>query len=52
MLREWGADQPRTRPLDTREAVTFAELGLTRYESERPDADAACRMGDERFMPW
>ena len=52
VLREWGADpQVRTKPLDTREAVTFAELGLTRYETERPDAEAACRLGDERFMP-
>lgn len=52
VLRCWGADpQPRSTPLDTRESVTFAELGLVRYESERPDADTACRVGDERFMP-
>lgn len=52
VLRSWGAaPQPRSTPLDTRESVTFAELGLVRYESERPDADSACRMGDERFMP-
>ena len=52
VLKEWGGDpQVRTKPLDTREAVTFAELGLVRYETERPDAEAACRQGDERFMP-
>lgn len=34
-----------------RTLALFAELGLSRYEAERPDADAACRLGDARFMP-
>jgi len=51
-LQEWGAEpRQRTRALDTREAVTFAELGLERYESARPPESLACRVGDERFFP-
>ena len=51
-LKAWGAQPgPRTRPLDTREVVTFTELGLDRYEAERPDEHSACRAGDARFMP-
>jgi hydrogenase maturation protease len=51
-LRRWGA-QPvaRRRPLTEVETVTFSELSLGRYESQRPPEDAACRIGDERFMP-
>jgi hypothetical protein len=26
-------------------------LTLNRYESERPNAGAACRIGDARFIP-
>jgi len=26
-------------------------LTLERYESERPSAEHACRMGDDRFIP-
>jgi len=51
-LQEWGAEpRQRTRPLDSREAVTFAELGLERYETARPPETLACRVGDERFFP-
>ncbi|RQO56477.1 HyaD/HybD family hydrogenase maturation endopeptidase [Paucibacter sp. KBW04] len=51
-LQEWGAEPcQRTRPLDTREAVTFVELGLERYETARPPETLACRVGDERFFP-
>jgi hydrogenase maturation protease len=51
-LRDWGAaPTPRQRPLSDVETVTFAELALCRYESERPPEDIACRSGDERFMP-
>lgn len=51
-LREWGArPEPRTAPLSPREAVTFSELDLRRYEAGRPAEDAACRSGDERFFP-
>lgn len=51
-LRTWGA-QPcsRQRPLSDVETVTFSELALGRYESQRPPEDVACRTGDERFMP-
>jgi hydrogenase maturation protease len=51
-LRRWGArPAPRTRPLAEREAVTFPQLELSRYEGERPPEAAACRVGDERFLP-
>lgn len=51
-LRAWGAaPAPRQRPLSDIETVTFAELALGRYESQRPSEDLACRIGDERFMP-
>lgn len=51
-LRAWGA-MPATRldscGSDTR--VTAPMLAIDRYEGERPDANAACRVGDARFMP-
>jgi hypothetical protein len=31
--------------------VTFAQLDLLAYESQRPDEALACRAGDERFFP-
>ena len=34
-----------------REAVTLDELALTAYEAQRPAAEEACRLGDERFFP-
>ena len=48
----WGA-QPRARatPLTERESVTVAQLALNAYEVHRPDAQTACRHGDERFFP-
>jgi len=51
-LRRWGA-QPMERrtPLATRESVTLDELALSAYETQRPAPQAACRIGDERFMP-
>lgn len=50
-LREWGAAPvPRLAQPDTEELVTVPTLSLQRYESERPDADQACRVGDERFL--
>jgi hydrogenase maturation protease len=40
-LRDWGVDvSPR---IDT--------LAMAAYEAGRPAAEAACRVGDERFMP-
>lgn len=51
-LRQWGAAPvQRQRPLTPREAVGFAELELSRYESGRPAEAEACRTGDERFFP-
>lgn len=51
-LRRWGAvPRPRGRPLASRDAVTFRQLDLDRYEAGRPDEDAACRHGDDRFLP-
>jgi hydrogenase maturation protease len=51
-LERWGA-QPRERksPLAPREAVTLDELALTAYEAQRPAAEEACRIGDDRFLP-
>jgi hydrogenase maturation protease len=51
-LRAWGAE-PRLRPspLPLDETLTGAMLTLDRYESERPSAEEACRVGDERFIP-
>jgi hydrogenase maturation protease len=51
-LERWGA-MPRERqtPLAAREAVTLDELALTAYEAQRPAAEEACRLGDERFFP-
>jgi hydrogenase maturation protease len=51
-LREWGCEpQPRADAPAADEAVTTPSLALAAYESGRPPADAACRIGDERFMP-
>jgi hydrogenase maturation protease len=51
-LAEWGGEpRPRAAPLAEGEAVTSPELALERYEAERPAADDACRIGDQRFMP-
>ena len=51
-LSAWGAGpQRRAVPLPEDATLTGAMLTLDRYESERPSADAACRIGDDRFMP-
>ena len=51
-LRDWGAEpQARLQPVAPDEAVTTPELALARYEADRPSAEAACRIGDARFMP-
>jgi hydrogenase maturation protease len=50
-LASWGAEPvARTAPVSPDEAVTSPELALAVYESQRPSADAACRVGDQRFM--
>lgn len=51
-LRQWGATpHPRDAQPAPEEAVTLAALDLQTYEAGRPTADAACRVGDARFMP-
>ena len=50
-LAAWGA-APRRREarVGSDEAVTAPVLSLAAYESGRPSADSACRIGDERFL--
>jgi hydrogenase maturation protease len=51
-LSAWGAQPvPRAQPLPEDDTLTGTMLTLNRYESERPNADAACRVGDARFIP-
>ncbi|MFS2158189.1 HyaD/HybD family hydrogenase maturation endopeptidase [Pseudomonas sp. Pseusp122] len=51
VLAEWGAEpRQRTTPLDGAEAVTLPHLQLQRYEDQRPSAEDACRIGDERIL--
>ncbi len=51
-LAQWGAEpRPREQALAAADAVTAPVLSLDVYESERPSAEAACRLGDARFMP-
>jgi hydrogenase maturation protease len=50
-LRAWGADpRPRLAPPAGHEAVSVPTLAMAAYESGRPAASEACRIGDERFM--
>ena len=50
-LRSWGAAPTlREVPPEGDERVTVPTLSLGAYESGRPDAEAACRVGDERFL--
>ena len=51
-LRRWGVTpRPRSAPPASGEAVTVPTLAIGAYESGRPAAEQACRVGDERFMP-
>ena len=51
-LRDWGVTgSPRQTPLSAQERVTVDTLALAAYEAGRPSAEAACRVGDDRFMP-
>jgi hydrogenase maturation protease len=51
-IARWGGEPaPRRTPLGEREAVTMDELALAAYETQRPAAQEACRIGDDRFMP-
>jgi hydrogenase maturation protease len=50
-LADWGAEpMPRERPPAADEAVTAPGLALHAYESGRPSADEACRIGDARLL--
>ncbi len=51
-LAEWGAG-PRAREAapTADDAVTNPSLALAAYEAGRPSAEAACRVGDARFLP-
>ncbi len=53
-LQAWGAaPQPRQGLADPalEDTLTVPVLAMGAYESGRPSAEAACRVGDERFMP-
>jgi hydrogenase maturation protease len=46
-LRQWGlAPTRREQPVES-----DSPLSLARYEIERPSPEAACRIGDARFLP-
>lgn len=50
-LQGWGAHpRPRTVPPDAAARITLDSLDMTHYEGQRPSAQAACRLGDERFL--
>jgi hydrogenase maturation protease len=52
-LRQWGARPvPRDVAPSGDEAVTVPTLALGAYEQGRPAAEQACRVGDERFIPF
>lgn len=47
-LRQWGVvPQPRSTLLPEEGGA----LGMAAYEAGRPSAEAACRIGDDRFLP-
>ncbi|WP_157272016.1 HyaD/HybD family hydrogenase maturation endopeptidase [Azohydromonas aeria] len=50
-LRAWGAAPVPRDPAATDDGVTLPSLALERYEGGRPSAEAACRVGDARFLP-
>jgi hydrogenase maturation protease len=47
-LTRWGV---RVTRRETPAAFGIDALRMERYEAERPPADAACRIGDERVLP-
>lgn len=47
-LATWGV--AATQRTGTAEALSPGALALHHYETERPSADAACRIGDARFL--
>ena len=48
-LAAWGVPA-RTRSAPPAEGLNAAPLALEAYESGRPDASEACRVGDARFL--
>ncbi len=48
-LVRWGFS-PRSRGDEAPERLNSEALSLNAYESGRPDASAACRVGDARFL--
>jgi hydrogenase maturation protease len=48
-LRRWGVEVHERDGASARDVVLQA-ISLDRYESERPAADDACRVGDARFL--
>ena len=51
-LRSWGVEpSQRDAPLPEDATLTGAMRTLDRSERERPSAEQACRIGDDRFIP-
>ena len=48
-LARWGVEA-RVRTGGASRETVIAAIARGRYESERPSADVACRVGDERFL--
>ena len=50
-LRDLGIDAVRRpRPLGPEASIAGREIDMAGYESDRPDAAAACRVGDDRVL--
>ncbi len=50
-LEQFGVEAVRrSSPRSGEESLAGNEIDLERYERERPDADAACRVGDDRVL--
>ncbi len=50
-LAAWGVDALPRDAGAVPEALSPGALALASYETDRPSADAACRIGDARFLP-
>ncbi len=50
-LRDLGIDAVRRpRPLGPEASIAGREIDMAGYEDERPDAESACRVGDDRVL--
>ena len=50
-LADWGAaPERRAGPPAPAERITLDSLDMAPYEGQRPSAEAACRLGDARFI--